>query len=137
MVEDSSINCTGDYVNVTGIGRMCGSRDIPNDIVIKEAKIEIIFRTDYQNESEGFSFLVEAIGSLFFIRSNTFYIIILKILFLYFFSRFAPRIVKDFGIFQEAIRTSVVLPKYPFDTRRPVSRFGPPNLPAKLHLFDG
>jgi hypothetical protein len=70
LILEDSANCTRDYVNVTGIGRVCGSRD-KFDTVVKDTKIEIIFRTDYQIESEGFVFDVVAVGLLLLNTSNS------------------------------------------------------------------
>lgn len=60
MLESSS-NCSKDYVTVTGVGRLCGVQE-HSTTVIKETEVVIKFRANGQNESNGFSINVEAVG---------------------------------------------------------------------------
>lgn len=59
-----SEKCSKDSVNFSSsiIGKLCGNNLTGVSFVVKQAQINIVFMTDYNNENQGFIFKITGVG---------------------------------------------------------------------------
>ena len=57
-----SKNCTKDYVDVTSIGRLCGSHLSRTSHVVKQTQLNVTFVSDMTREAGGFVWKITSVG---------------------------------------------------------------------------